>query len=354
MTGAVMLMMLVGGLGHTLICWVALQLDFFRGGTEAFHTFFLIVWAGHLTLITAAALGLERYLPSRDLVLPVVLWSTLVLVVSTYFVNHVRLCVMMTLFAVLQVGVFRMRTRSLAVVSTLGVLGYSVVILLVHGLHPVGINLVEALTRWATFALMTVAFVILAAEISGIRGRLAERNRELAVIVDKIQDMAIKDELTGLYNRRHAMERLHKVREMANRGAFDFVVVYLDLDHFKHVNDYFGHHTGDEVLRVLANTVRHQITERDFCARLGGEEFLLTLVKADLDDAERLAHGLRQALAEARIDSAPSLRITASMGLARFASGESLEALLARADAGLYQAKREGRDRVVRAPEAHA
>jgi diguanylate cyclase (GGDEF)-like protein len=351
---AVLLVLLLGGLGHTLVCWVALQLDFFRGGAVVFSNLFTAVWAGHLFLIALAGLGANRLLPSGDMILPVVVWSTLVLLISAYFVDQVRLCVMMILFAVLQVGVFRVRLRGFAVVSALAVLAYAAIIALVQHNHPGAIDVFSELIQWAVFTIMTIAFVILATEISDIRVQVSERNQELGQIVERIQDMAIKDELTGLYNRRHALERLYKIREMAERGAFDFVIAYVDLDHFKDVNDEYGHKVGDDVLRAFSANAQEQVSGRDFCARLGGEEFLLVLVKTDLDSAESLAQGLRARLAQARIESAPDLRVTASIGLARFRAGESLDALLARADDALYEAKEAGRDRVVRARESTA
>ena len=347
----VLLVLLLGGLGHTLVCWVALQLDFFRGGSAVFSNLFSAIWAGHVLLIALAASGFNRLLPSGDMILPVVVWSTLVLLVSAYYVDQVRLCVMMILFAVLQVGVFRVRLRGFAVVSAFAVLAYAVIIALVHRNHPASIDVFSELIQWVVFTIMTIVFVALAAEISDIRVQVSDRNKELGNIVERIQDMAIKDELTGLYNRRHALERLYKIREMAERGAFGFVIAYVDLDHFKDVNDDYGHQVGDDVLRAFARTVQKQVTGRDFCARLGGEEFLVVLVKTDLNSAESLTQDLRRKLSGARIDSAPDLRVTASIGLARFQHGESLDALLARADDALYEAKESGRDRVVRARE---
>lgn len=350
----VLLVLLLGGVGHTLVCWVALQLDFFRGGAAVFNEFFLVVWVGHFILIGCTALGLDRRLPSTDMILPVIIWATLVLLASAYFVDQVRLCVMMILFAVLQVGVFRARLRGFVVVSAFAVTAYAAIIALVHFRHPGALDVTAELIQWVAFTLMTMAFVALAAEISDIRVQLGDRNEQLGDIVERIQNMAIQDELTGLYNRRHALERLHKIREMADRGAFEFVVAYLDLDHFKKVNDDYGHKVGDDVLCTFARTARAQVTGRDFCARLGGEEFLIVLVKSDLDHAESLANALRRALSEAKIESAPGLRVTTSIGLARFRPGENVDALLARADAALYEAKESGRDRVVRAREDSA
>lgn len=345
----VLLVLLLGGLGHTLVCWVALQLDFFRGGSPVFNSLFTAFWAGHLGLIAFTALGLNLRLRNPDMILPVMVWSTLVLLVSAYFVDQVRLCVMMILFAILQVGVFRARFTGFAVLSSAAILSYGAIIWVVGQRHPAAMDLFAEVIQWSAFTVMTIVFVVLAAEISGIRAQLTERNAELGDIVERIQTMAIKDELTGLYNRRHAMERLHKIREMANRGAFDFVIAYVDLDHFKDVNDTYGHQVGDDVLRVFARTARAQVSGRDFCARLGGEEFVLVLVKAGLEEGEKVADSLRRAMAGASIPSAPGLHVTTSIGVARYHPGESLDELLARADAALYNAKEAGRDRVVRA-----
>jgi diguanylate cyclase (GGDEF)-like protein len=163
--------------------------------------------------------------------------------------------------------------------------------------------------------------------------------------------MTIRDELTGMYNRRHATERLNKMREMANRKAFDFMVLYIDLDHFKQVNDNYGHSVGDEVLREFASMVQASLSGRDFVARLGGEEFLAVLVKTDLQQGMDIAEKIRMEVTKLKFPSAPELRVSASTGAAKFCLGESVEQLLARADGALYRAKHEGRNRVFLAEE---
>lgn len=348
----VLLILLAGGLGHTLVVWVTLQLDFFRGSSELFGDLFTGFWIGHLALIAFALLGFNRRLKNPDMIVPLMVWTTFALVLSAFYVDQVRLCVMIMFFAILQVGVFRVRFAGFAVLAGLAVAGYAGIIWLVSRWHPEAVDVTAEIIQWAAFTLMTAAFVVLAAEISGIRAQLTQRNGQLGEIVERIQEMAIKDELTGLYNRRHTMERLRKIREMANRGAFEFVVAFVDLDLFKQVNDNYGHQVGDDVLRVFAKTARKQVSGRDFCARLGGEEFLLVLVKTDMDQGERVAEQLRAAMEAADIPSAPDLHVTTSVGLARFNPGESVEALLTRADNALYRAKESGRNRVVRAEEA--
>ncbi|MEE4250228.1 MAG: GGDEF domain-containing protein [Alcanivoracaceae bacterium] len=345
---------LLGALAHTAVCWIALQLDFFRGSTPAFNQLFSLIWLGHGVMALVLLSGLGRRLQDQSMSLPVVLWSVLGLLVSAYFVDQVRLCVMVLFFAILQTGVFRLTFRSFVMVSTLCVAGYAAIIWRVAALYPEAIDVTAEAIQWSAFTLITVGAVLVADEISSIRRQLIERNHQLGKIVDKIQDMAIRDELTGMYNRRHATERLTKIREMGNRNAFGFMALYVDLDHFKRVNDNHGHHVGDEVLREFAKMVRDSLSGKDFAARLGGEEFLVVLVKTDREQGLAMAEKLREAVTQLHFPSAPGLKMSASLGAAEFKAGESLDQLLARADAALYRAKHGGRNRVCLASEEPA
>ncbi|MBA3981377.1 MAG: GGDEF domain-containing protein [Alcanivorax sp.] len=338
---------LAGGSAHTIVCWIAAQLDFFRGGGDAFMALFAWIWSGHLVLIGLTLLGFNRLFRDPALTLPLLWWSTAVLLVSAWHVDHVRLCVMLLFFAILQMGVFRCRSRELVLLGVVCVLAYLGIVLSLWQMYPEAMDLTGELIQWSTFALMTVAMIILSDEISAIRIKLRERNHELGQIVERIQSLAIRDELTGLYNRRYAMERLGKIREMAERGAFGVVVAYADLDHFKQINDRHGHSLGDEVLREFARQASSQLSGRDFCARFGGEEFLLVLVKTDAPRAREVLEQVRQTLAHTRFEQAPGLRVTVSIGMAACHAGEPLEDWLARADAALYQAKGLGRNRLV-------
>ncbi len=341
---------LLGALAHTAVCWLALQLDFFRGGEAQFFPIIGIVWAGYLLFVLLFVTGINRRFADTQLTLPLMLWSTFGLLLTAYYIDQVRLCVMVMFFAILQPGVFKLRFRSFTGISLACVMLYGVIVWRVSQVHPEAMDLTAELIQWAAFALITAGVVMVAAEISSIRHQLARRNGQLSGLVDRIQEMAIRDELTGLYNRRHAVERMLKIREMANRNALDFVACYVDLDFFKSVNDTYGHNVGDEVLRAFSALLRNKITGRDFAARLGGEEFLLVLVKSDLQHALEVAEDIRQAVMELKF-SAEQLHITVSIGVASFTVGESLDHLLARADDALYQAKESGRNRVCTATE---
>lgn len=346
-----MLGSLLGALAHTAVCWLALQLDFFRGGEDLFYKIIALVWSGYLVFGAVFLLGLNRSLRDPSMVLPIMVWSTLSLLLTAYYIDQVRLCVMVMFFAILQPGVFRLELRAFIGLAVMCVVLYALIIWRVGMMHPEALDMTAEFIQWMVFAVITGGVVMVAAEISTIRTRISTRNRELSKFVADMETMATTDGLTGVLNRRHVMERLIKIREMAKRNAFSFVVVYVDLDFFKQVNDNYGHHVGDDVLKGFSKLMQETVTEGDLVARLGGEEFLLVLVNADMNAAMPVIESLREATTGLRFDSAPALRISVSMGAAEFSAGESLDHLLARADDALYTAKESGRNRVCVAAE---
>jgi diguanylate cyclase (GGDEF)-like protein len=163
-----------------------------------------------------------------------------------------------------------------------------------------------------------------------------------------VQRQAITDELTELANRRRFTETLDTEVRRAERFGEPLGLVFADLDDFKRINDRHGHHVGDQVLRAFADCLRKRVRVIDVAARLGGEEFAVLLVETDLAGAHALAESLRDAAAglEVPVDGGDAVTITASFGVAAYPEARTPEELLAAADAGLYRAKRDGKNRV--------
>jgi diguanylate cyclase (GGDEF)-like protein len=179
---------------------------------------------------------------------------------------------------------------------------------------------------------------------------IALDNARLHRIVER---QALVDMLTGLANRRSLDESLRAELARATRYGGDVCLVLADLDNFKQVNDRYGHPAGDEVLKAFAETLREAVREMDVAGRWGGEEFALILPVTDAAGGAHLAERVRLAIAARTIRSGEhdELQVTASFGVASFQGGE-LGELVAAADSALYEAKREGRNRVVVAAES--
>jgi diguanylate cyclase len=198
------------------------------------------------------------------------------------------------------------------------------------------------------FTLMLIAMYFMANEVTALRRAFDRRRQRLDAAMQKLADMAMRDELTGLFNRRYITEVLARQKALADRGHVGFTLCYCDLDYFKRVNDRFGHQCGDDVLRAFADLADQVVRSVDFVARFGGEEFLLVLVDADAEEAGRVARRLAERTRTLGVDpDHPDYRLSVSVGIAEFEPGESIEDLIQRADRALYRAKSAGRDLVV-------
>jgi two-component system cell cycle response regulator len=169
----------------------------------------------------------------------------------------------------------------------------------------------------------------------------------------RLEQLAQTDPLTQLLNRRALSDRITAEMERALRYDASLALLMIDLDHFKRINDTYGHLIGDDVLRDTAALLQALVRENDLVARYGGEEFVILLPETDDAGADGFAERVRAAVTAHRFAVRPGeepLSLTASIGVATFPAAriESAEDLFARADAALYRAKAEGRDRVRR------
>lgn len=275
------------------------------------------------------------------------LWLNLGVVASSLFVHSDLRLLLLTvpLFGVLYAALHLGR-RQVALVTGITWLGYllgSLALMSSDG-HP-----------WpaegrlmAAFSVMLLAMFFMASEVTALRKAFERRRHRLDAAMQKLADLAMRDDLTGLYNRRYIMEVLARQKALADRGHVGFTLCYCDLDHFKRVNDRFGHQRGDDVLREFGTVIDQVVRSVDFVARFGGEEFLMVLVDADAEEARRVATRLGERTRALDVDAhLPDYRLSVSVGVAEFRPGESLEDVIQRADRALYQAKSSGRDLIV-------
>lgn len=163
-----------------------------------------------------------------------------------------------------------------------------------------------------------------------------------------LREQAIRDPLSGLYNRRYLDETLPRELVRARRDHLPLSLLMIDIDHFKHLNDRFGHPAGDEVIRQLARLIHHGARGGDLPCRYGGEEFLLVFPEMAIEAAAERAEQWRQSFQELVIGGEAAIRATFSAGVVAFPiHGDTAESLIQAADSALYAAKRRGRNRVV-------
>jgi diguanylate cyclase (GGDEF)-like protein len=185
---------------------------------------------------------------------------------------------------------------------------------------------------------VTVVYVLTIVLVGRFESMLAKHLQALA-------SLAETDPLTGIANRRRFFRRAEYEAKRARRHGDVWSVLWVDLDHFKSINDRFGHEQGDVVLRTVAARLCKDLREVDLVARVGGEEFAILLPSTDLEGATLVAHRLRASVESEQIPNGP--QVTCSLGVAEASQNEELAGVFRRADAALYQAKSGGRNCVV-------
>lgn len=187
----------------------------------------------------------------------------------------------------------------------------------------------------------------LTGQLEKMRGDLENSNTALRSTLATAELLAARDQLTGLCNRRNFDQRLEGAIARSARHGDRFSLLMIDIDHFKNINDHYGHATGDDVLRRFGEVLSERLRQNDIAARWGGEEFAVLADGANLENARLLAEQIRESVAMTPFPPVP--RVTVSVGVAEYQEGESGDDLLRHADKALYGAKRNGRNRVIAA-----
>lgn len=219
------------------------------------------------------------------------------------------------------------------------------------------LKVLENLTDKAQLARVIVDLVKLTTDTAEsnqeLRDQLVDSRRQIGVLqegLEAIRYESLTDELTTLNNRKHFDQSLERALKEAEESHSPLSLLISDIDHFKQFNDNFGHQTGDQVLRLVALSVKQNIKSTDVACRYGGEEFAIILPRTSLEDAKTIAENIRKNVVAKELvkrSTGENLgRITISIGVSTFQPGDSSESLISRADLALYAAKKAGRNLV--------
>jgi len=189
-------------------------------------------------------------------------------------------------------------------------------------------------------------FWMLSAFSFGLLGAylLEKSNRRVFLNHEQLERLAVTDKLTGLYNRTKLDDLLQYELDRSQRFGHSFGMVIMDIDHFKNINDSYGHQVGDEILMTLASLIKEHLRSTDKAIRWGGEEFIIIYLETTIDDVLGLAEELRLKIEKHRFETVGS--VTASFGATRYEKGDTISSIIKRADKALYMAKSCGRNRV--------
>ncbi|MEE4299471.1 MAG: GGDEF domain-containing protein [Pseudomonadales bacterium] len=331
------------------VAWIACGAGLVELGPVGFWVLFgpWLVGAAAFVLFIDSGLNLDRRDPA--LTIPQILWAAAGPILLVPFVPDFTELSLLGLLTIGLFGAFRLSNVRYLLTNLVLVGGLGVALVLQQVLWSGRVDLSASLIGYAALVCAFGVVTAVGFELNGFRRQLTERNDELTVAFDRLREMAVRDDLTGIHNRRFLMDVLAQQKALADRSPnHHFTLCYLDIDHFKRVNDVFGHAQGDRVLRQFARISAEAVRDVDYVARLGGEEFVLVLVGTDAEGARVVAERIRDQLSTLAIsDADPEFRISASAGITEYVTGEPVDRTCARADAALYRAKADGRDQVV-------
>lgn len=345
--------------GLTAYCY---QLGLVQISPRGFWIAVALTGVCNFTFYALLRSGLNRYWPDPSLTLPQMVVATVWVMLLMALAPKVRGMLLMLYAVVFLFGVFRLRRGEYLGLTALVIVSYGLVVLRdVYG-QSSGIPLPLEALQFVVLSATLIWLAFFGSYVGKLRETVSRRNSELAAALSKNQRLAVHDDLTGTYNRRHIMQILEQEQLRAQRTGRGFTLCLMDLDYFKSVNDRYGHLAGDDVLRQFAMLVLREIRTLDrvgrdgpdaghwgdeHFGRYGGEEFMLVMPETDLDGAHVCIERIRRKVAGTPLQvQGTDLKLTVSCGLAVYRPGEDLRATLSRADQALYQAKEAGRDRV--------
>jgi len=305
------------------------------------------LFAANLVVFALVRSGFTERFKDPSLTMVQMFAGIVVITLLLYYARELRGALLSLYLIMMTFGVFSLDRRQQIVMAASAQLSFTVLLVYEWVQLPLTQILALSLSQWGVLALILAWFVYMGGYIHNLQQRFRAQRESLRQAHDRLASIAIRDELTDLFNRRHFLERLEEELSRTDREHIPLHIAVVDLDHFKSINDTYGHPAGDEVLKRFAALASQCLRRSDVLARYGGEEFVVLFPQSDHADCEAAMTRLKEKFAEQRYDFDPSLRITLSCGLAGHHWGESALAFIERADQALYMAKKLGRNRVI-------
>lgn len=315
--------------------------------TGVFWLLLCCMAATFLLFFTLVRSGWSQRFEDPVLAFPHGMVSILIIVLAYVLIGEYRGDTIILLAQAVAVAMFRLRPRQCLLLGGWAALCVSLAQFGLVWSGAPGFSWQRGLTHFTVSAVSLMALAVVAMWISAMRVRISRQADELRQTLVQAQALATTDMLTGLLNRRAMTDQLETELARVCRSGDPVCVALIDIDHFKKVNDHYGHRMGDEVLRAFAALAQGDLRQVDQLGRWGGEEFLLMMPHVDATQAWVAVERLRNRIAAHPMGDSGTLVVTISAGLAQFSPGESLDRWIERADQALYQAKQAGRNRTL-------
>ncbi len=336
-------------LASALVLWFGMS----QGWLDRSH---LIAWYGFLVIgqagfHVALRTGWSERFTDPALTAPQIVFGVVAVEWAYLMGGPVRSVTLLPLLLIFTFGAFSLSWRWIAWLTAFAIASLVACMVALNATRPGGdpwsfdnVDLRLDLTNVLMVMILLPALSLVAARLSALRSRLSSQRAALTELLGKVQELATHDDLTGLANRRHMLERLAEQQSRFERLRHPFSIAIIDLDHFKRINDAYGHAVGDAVLQAFAAEATSMLRTGDLMARWGGEEFLLLL--PDTRGSQAQASVMRLLARVRALPQRSSQPLSFSAGVTEHRADEAVAETVARADREMYLAKRSGRNAV--------
>lgn len=333
----------------TIIIILAHSLGMMRFSNTELFAFIIAAMSINLIFYVVFITGVNKRLKDPSLttvqMLTGIMWASILAYYSHSSIRGSYIVLYLTVFVF---GVFRLTLKEFLTLTVVAVGSYllSVTLLYLNLADEVDMGL--EITRCFLLLAALSWFSPLGHYIYSLREKVVKANTELKGALAKIEQLAVCDELTNIYNRRQLFNILPREKALADRMGSTFVICLMDLDNFKQINDSYGHLAGDAILKKFALTVKNGIRREDYIFRYGGEEFIVIFTGTrHLSDSIETAERIRTSIENLSFpEISDELKITVSIGITVYQHGEPVDVLLSRADDAMYKAKQKGKNRI--------
>lgn len=330
----------LGWLAFLLLCWLAFSLQHLQISLQGMWLLSALQIGGAAVFVGLIWSQLNLKFHDPSLAVLQMLWAIVVIFTTAYFAEQLRSLFLSMLLLVVMFGAFRLQRRGFALIVVFSLCCYAALLGLLHyqsATLDAGLEPVHALG----FVILLFGVSLLGVELAAMRQTLQQRNRDLRKALEQIQQIAITDELTGLYNERFARELLAQQQALADRGDYGFTLCLVHLEGLHHCYAEQPNESVHALLQALAQVLRDELREVDFVARHRSDEFLLILSRVDEMSALHLAERLRQRIEQLVAEQDKPLNT--AIGLACYQPDSSWQLTLHAAEEALQKAKRTGK-----------
>lgn len=326
---------------YLLSILVFYQIDLIQQST--LFTVIGMIVVGMLAFWAIFQTGLNLHFDEKRMKLPIVTTAFVCMALVFYLDPATQIIATPFAFITIAYGMYRISSKTLALLVTGVIVGFAIVINLHYQQwHNLALLKLEAM-HFLVLILCLSAFVFQIGKVQHLHRVLHKASRKIKYI----QEDAKRDVLLDCFNRRYMVAALEQQKQLADENATRLCLAVIDLDHFKKINDDFGHLSGDEVLKTFSKIAQENVRSGDVFGRYGGEEFLLIFPNTSLLPALNTSERIRAQVEHFNWDGALQHRVSVSIGVTQYIPGESVLELFSRADTAMYLAKQGGRNQVV-------